>query len=191
MPNAYKRSLDLNGDGCLTDEERDEDGDLLTNYDELSGRMVPGYWKAKYAEEIGGTPHENGLDWLDPDSDGDGTVDGIDDQDFDDYLNIEELTRGIRSVSETVDVPQLNPDGTPVRNANGDPIVDKVPKYPVGTTGLWVNPFNPCYPDTNSKNCDRVRPINQEWTIEDPKAKNQWPVPSGPQPPSHLIPRPY
>jgi hypothetical protein len=191
MPSAYKRSLDLNGDGCLTDEERDEDGDLLTNYDELSGRMVPGYWKAKYAEEIGGTPHENGLDWLDPDSDGDGTVDGIDDQDFDDYLNIEELTRGIRSVSETVDVPQLNPDGTPVRNANGDPIVDKVPKYPVGTTGLWVNPFSPCYPDTNSKNCDRVRPINQEWTIEDPKAKNQWPVPSGPQPPSHLIPRPY
>ena len=91
MPNAYKRSLDLNGDGCLTDEERDEDGDLLSNYDELSGRMVPGYWKAKYPDEVGGTPYENGLDWLDPDSDGDGTIDGLDDQDFDDYLNIEEL----------------------------------------------------------------------------------------------------
>ena len=75
--------------------------------------------------------------------------------------------------------------------ANGDAIIDKVPKYPVGITGLWVNPFNPCYPDTSSRSCDRVRPIGQEWTIEDPEAKNQWPVPSGPQPPSHLIARPH
>jgi hypothetical protein len=153
--------------------------------------MVPGYWKAKYSEEVGGTPYDNGLDWLDPDSDGDGTIDGLDDQDFDDYLNIEELTRGIRSVTETVDVPRLNPDGTPVRNTNGDPIVDKVPKYPVGITGLWVDPFNPCKPDTSSRSCDRVRPIGETWTIEDPEAKNQWPVPSGPQPPSHLIARPH
>ena len=30
----------------------------------------------------------------------------MDDQDLDDFLNAEELKRGIRSVSETVDVPR-------------------------------------------------------------------------------------
>ena len=93
--------------------------------------------------------------------------------------------RGIRSVSETVDVPRLNPDGTPVRNANGDPIVDKVPKYPVGTTGLWVNPFNPCYPDTDSRSCDRVRPIGQELDHrgpggQEPVAGPEWPAAAEP-----------
>ena len=37
MPNATSAST-ANGNGCLTDEERDEDNDMLTNDDELSGR---------------------------------------------------------------------------------------------------------------------------------------------------------
>ena len=35
-----------------------------------------------------------GTDWLDNDTDGDGVVDGLDDQDYDDFLNVEELSRG-------------------------------------------------------------------------------------------------
>jgi hypothetical protein len=39
VPTAYEKTLDLDGDHCLTDDERDEDGDWLTNYDATSGRM--------------------------------------------------------------------------------------------------------------------------------------------------------
>jgi hypothetical protein len=36
----------------------------------------------------------NRLNWLDPDTDGDGTMDGADDEDFDGVSNIEEITAG-------------------------------------------------------------------------------------------------
>ena len=41
---------DLNGDGFLTDDEKDVDGDGLTNWDEAHGRMVPPWWQAAYPE---------------------------------------------------------------------------------------------------------------------------------------------
>ncbi len=37
-------------DGKLSDNERDEDADGLTNYDEATGRMTPGYWSGCYSE---------------------------------------------------------------------------------------------------------------------------------------------
>ena len=41
---------DLNGDGFLTDDEKDIDGDGITNWDEAHGRMVPPWWQAAYPE---------------------------------------------------------------------------------------------------------------------------------------------
>ncbi len=114
-------------DGCLDDAERDEDGDFLTNFDEAHGGMTRRTWwgsvygEALYKETFTGT------DWLDADSDGDGVVDGLDDQDGDDFLNVEELNRGPKSNSST--------------GARAD------------RAGLWVDPFNPCLPAINSASC--------------------------------------
>ena len=120
------------GDGCLDDAERDEDGDFLTNWDETVGPLGDGeagraFWKGNYEEPAFKTLY-SGTDWLDADSDGNGVVDGLDDQDHDDFLNVEEVTRGARSRTKD------NKDGGSRR-------------------GLWVDPFNPCLPSPNSRTC--------------------------------------
>ncbi|HEX6025384.1 MAG TPA: IPT/TIG domain-containing protein [Solirubrobacter sp.] len=86
---------DLDGDGRLSDDEMDVDGDGLINYDEAHGRMIPGYWAGVYEKEVPYTAWVNFLppDYLTPDSDGDGIVDALDDQDDDSFVNIVELSR--------------------------------------------------------------------------------------------------
>ena len=96
--NPDLQRLDLDHDGYLTDDEKDADGDLLGNWDEYGGRMQPAWWTATYTNEkqyLGG----NGASVLsttslvDPDTDGDGVLDGLDDQDHDGYANRDELDR--------------------------------------------------------------------------------------------------
>jgi hypothetical protein len=158
-------SLDTSGNGCLDDSERDEDGDYLTNAEEVATMMsAPTWWSGIYTE-VGFRTVYKGTNWLDPDSDGDTVVDGLDDQDFDDFLNIEEMRRGRQSVDK---------DGV----ATGI------------TTGLWVNPFNPCLPWTSSRTCPVGIPLNGPvWAPfvapgQDP-IKPRWPLWSGSTPPAH------
>ena len=76
---------DFDGDGHLSDNERDADGDRFSNWDEYNGRMTPKVWA---------NPNEyHGLDPLDPDSDGDGVRDDRDDIDHDDFDNFYELSK--------------------------------------------------------------------------------------------------
>ncbi|HET6448954.1 MAG TPA: hypothetical protein VFG31_07565 [Conexibacter sp.] len=84
---------DLNGDGFLTDDEKDIDADGLTNWDEAHGRMVPPWWQAAYPSEVPYTLTYLQTDWLDPDTDGDTLIDGLDDVDHDGYANAAEVTR--------------------------------------------------------------------------------------------------
>jgi hypothetical protein len=84
---------DIDGDGYLSDNERDEDADGLTNYDESHGRMLLAYWNSCYAGEKPYHTAYAGTDLVDPDSDGDGVRDGADDQDHDDIPNLDELSR--------------------------------------------------------------------------------------------------
>ena len=93
VPNTH---LDIDNDGELTDDEKDFDGDRLSNWVEANGPLQPTWWKLvkPYKDE---TPYFNaydGADYLDPDTDGDGRIDGEDDQDFDGYDNIFEIWRG-------------------------------------------------------------------------------------------------
>jgi hypothetical protein len=84
---------DLNGDGFLTDDEKDIDGDGLTNWDEAHGRMLPPWWQSAYPDEL---PYQLGYqqtNWLDPDTDGDTLNDGPDDVDHDGFANADELDR--------------------------------------------------------------------------------------------------
>jgi hypothetical protein len=86
----------------LSDDEKDSDGDRLGNWDEAHGRMNPAFWPANYPGESQFSPFYSHLstpmyvqpDYLDPDTDGDGVLDGDDDQDHDAINNVAELNRG-------------------------------------------------------------------------------------------------
>lgn len=84
---------DMSGDGFLTDDEKDVDGDGLTNWDEQHGRMTPEWWTAIVDDEKPFTVTFLKTDWLDRDTDGDGLLDGPDDVDHDGYSNAGEVQR--------------------------------------------------------------------------------------------------
>jgi hypothetical protein len=91
---AGKAYLDLNGDGKLSDDERDVDNDGLGNWVEAHGPLSDqSWWSAIYEGEKAYGVTFAGTDWLDPDTDGDGLIDGLDDQDHDGYNNITETSR--------------------------------------------------------------------------------------------------
>jgi hypothetical protein len=127
-------SLDTDGalhpnHGCLSDEERDEDGDFLSNREENNTMMTgPAFVQALFSEPAFKTLF-GGTDPMDADTDGDGIVDGMDDEDQDDFWNVEEIDRGTESSVEAGD--------TAVR------------------TGLWVDPYNPCLPAIHSRSCPK------------------------------------
>jgi hypothetical protein len=127
---------DYDGDGMTAYEEyrgwKHKTG--LTNFEEAHGKLSSPEWWATAMNEPAFQSAYLGTEWLDADSDSDGTVDGLDDQDYDDFLNVEELYRG-----------------TPVR--------DKDNAWTQVDTGLWVDPFNPCLPAYESRTCPTYMPL--------------------------------
>ncbi|MCZ4495152.1 MAG: hypothetical protein JWP53_4083 [Conexibacter sp.] len=130
--------LDLDGDGNLTDDERDEDGDGLSNQVEFNYRGTQAWWAAivwhyqphstvagriDYVEPAYGQRAFSNLDPVDGDSDGDGVPDGADDQDNDGWSNFAEM-----QLSRT-------------------------------DIGYRVHPFNPCLPDPHARTCSRWLPM--------------------------------
>lgn len=137
---ANGSALDINGDGFLTDDEKDADNDALTNYDESHGRMTSGWWQAATQNNTPAEPPFFGREgtqvmsetsMTDPDTDGDGLPDGADDQDQDGYPNVAELSRALA----------LTPSGQ----------------------HLMVNPYNPCLPDFRSRVCTLHPPFENPW----------------------------
>ena len=138
----------------LADDERDEDADGLTNFEETHGRLHPGVLGGCYSMEAP-TRRYAGTQVDDADSDGDGVRDGADDQDHDDLPNLMELSRFAASG---------HIDWQPVARAAS--ARDRVPRGRRATATasltprtqpprVWgrVNPFNPCLPATNSRTC--------------------------------------
>ena len=168
-PFAAGYSIDRDGDGCLTDDERDEDNDFLTNTEELANALSSiSWWTAVYDTENPFRIAYTGTNWLDGDTDGDGVVDGIDDQDHDDFWNVEEIERGSASIDD-----------------EGDPTG--------ATGGLWVNPFNPCLPWPDSRTCPRGVPVSAAIWAPFPNAEGElpeprWPLWPGPGAPTHPDP---
>jgi IPT/TIG domain/Bacterial TSP3 repeat len=120
----------LANDQRLTDDERDADGDGLNNWDEIRGRLSLYRW-AKWTELYttdGATPMQFlEPDYLLADSDGDGLLDGADDQDRDDVTNLAEVTNPFATSGAKLYRPTDNPD----------------PRHP----------FDPCKPDPLSPKC--------------------------------------
>jgi hypothetical protein len=152
-PAEVAGTADLDGDGFISDDERDEDADGLSNYDEAHGRMLPQYWSTCYSEEVPYRIAYAGTNLADRDSDGDGIPDGADDQDHDDIPNVMELSRVL--ASHVYDAK------------NG--IECKKPDPPVGAatpiqrhSNLYgrMNPYNPCLPAEWSRTCTRHHDLN-------------------------------
>jgi hypothetical protein len=142
-------ALDMNDDGTLRDDERDADADGLGNWDEASGRMTEAWWPAQHDGEI--EPKESqypDIDFLDnedtapwfdapadSDLDGDGVLDGQDDNDHDGLSNMFEVRR---------------PD---------DWIADAIVGFPTAANPwAYTNPFNPCKP-FDSERCHSHPPF--------------------------------
>jgi hypothetical protein len=140
--------LDIDQNGVLSDDERDADADGLGNWDEVRGRMTEEWWPAAHDGE--NEPKESkypDLDFLDnedtapwynahtdPDMDGDGVVDGLDDNDHDGLSNQFEVNRP------------------------SDWLMDAILTDPPVNPWAYTNPFNPCKP-FNSERCHSHPPF--------------------------------
>ena len=138
--------LDMDMDGFLGDDDKDADGDGLGNWDEWHGRLNPDYWAAKYKDEKAFFDRPENqmmarLNAIDPDVDGDGLMDGNDDQDHDDWTNIQERERD--TPAETFG-PLI-----------GNPLA-------LGAV-LAINPYNPCLPYKDSRSCTEHPPFQNPW----------------------------
>lgn len=163
-PTGALAYLDGNGDGQLTDDEKDYDGDGLPNWTERYGQMTPEWWAAKYDKETPyGLSRYAQTDWLNPDTDGDGLPDGADDVDHDGYSNLQEYDReraGLWTNPFNPCLPQWRRPGPgvqggsptcsthiPFHNAwepwGQDGLVPLEPDYPGATTG---HPYYAPYP---------------------------------------------
>jgi hypothetical protein len=135
----------MDGNGKLSDDERDGDGDGLTNWDEAHGRMLQEWWDSTYD---GATfPLETryintfpGVSIFDPDTDGDGIKDGADDQDHDGLSNQFEVARPANwfRLSDGT-IPGIW--GREYLDPNGYPFDD-----PMANPWARVQPYNPCKP---------------------------------------------
>jgi len=139
---------DYDSDGFLSDDERDEDADGLTNFDEIRSRMTSEYWASCYGSETPFPVVYAGTYATDGDSDGDGVRDGADDQDHDDIPNLMELSR--LAASGLWDAAP----GFTCKPAEGLP---SPPDTHHPTAYGRVNPYNPCLPASWSRTCPRHR----------------------------------
>jgi hypothetical protein len=145
------------GDGQLDDAERDADNDGLSNWDEANGRMTQDWWTGEYKKTEKVYPLTyGGVSMVDPDSDGDGVLDGADDQDHDGLSNQFEVARPWDW--EATYVSTLH-DGTSLATTTPNPYAR-------------VQPYNPCKP-VYSATCHRHIPFNyyadtEDWQGPDP-----------------------
>lgn len=163
--------MDMDGDGTLSDDEKDADGDQLTNWDESHGKMTQTWWDKTYGKDPFNEKRYP-LEFLqpeidDPDTDGDTILDGNDDQDHDGLSNIFEVSRppnwSTTYVSDTHNAP--------------DPGTGNLPSG----SNPWarVQPFNPCKP-VRSPKCHLHPPFDYYGDDEDwssPPAPAGVPVP--------------
>lgn len=165
LPLSYSDGNQRTGGGTTLDSYKDVDGDGASNFDEVAGPLSgPGFWTAwvkdnnigcakDYVESTYPGPNYQGLSFVDPDSDGDGILDGADDIDHDGLTNLEESR-------------YVNTDGSvSVRRSDWCTVYVSVGPGDPHTGGVGADryartdPFNPCKP-VNSDACHKFVPLN-------------------------------
>jgi len=163
---AFPATYNLWSDGAWRDDERDADGDGLSNWLESArGPGRPSYWtgywsvdsrsiepwkKTEYCGERPGDFDQRpfaALDLADGDVDGDTLLDGEDDQDNDDVNNITELYEVVYD---------LDGNGQPAWCGKAPGLI---PTISFGGGDRAINPFNPCAPDPLSRTCPPYIPF--------------------------------
>jgi hypothetical protein len=159
---------DEDGNGYISDDEKDVDGDGLSNYVEAHGPLSnSGWWDAwindkvnKCTDDYTESPYPGpvfaGTDFTKKDSDGDGLADGADDIDHDGYTNAQETFRPAGWCAHYTSMAV--PLGT-VAVAGPPAVVHDNPK-------ARVQPFNPCKP-TYSDFCHQHPPTGYYKDKED------------------------
>ena len=176
---AFPATYNLHDDADWRDDERDADGDGLSNWlESVNGPSRPSWWAGYWQVEVRSiepwkktgycTPEQRpgdfaqrpfaNLDLADPDVDGDSLLDGEDDQDNDDWNNITELYEVVYDLDEngTQPVPGLhyvNPAWCGLKPDGVIPSVDR------GGVDWAVNAFNPCAPDPAARTCPSYIPF--------------------------------
>jgi hypothetical protein len=166
---SFPATYNLFGDGAWRDSERDADSDGLANWLESArGPSTNDWWKGwfgskRFAPTVEPWRQKSycgyrfghfdmrpfaDFDMADGDVDGDSLLDGEDDQDNDDVINIVELY-------ET----EYDLDG------NGQPafcgwVAGVVPTIEFGGVTAPVNAMNPCVPNEKSRTCQDFIPFN-------------------------------
>lgn len=164
-------AFDQDPDGFVSDDERDEDADGLSNFDEVRSRMQPEYWDRCYQKETQYPVKFAGTSHVDADSDNDGVRDGADDQDHDDLPNVMELSRIAASNLDDTngnvgmierDIGEEAPpilfyayNGPGFAPCTPDEDLPAPPETWHADVYGQVHPFNPCLPDTGSRSCGR------------------------------------
>jgi hypothetical protein len=147
---------DWDYDGILSDDEKDFDGDGLANfYESIGSDLLP--WEPPFP----GTVQPN---IGDPDTDGDGILDGWDDQDHDDVSNIAELSAGTWAMNPCDPVPSrtcprwLEDEAKPKKPKNEciSRTFDTEP--PGGGFVKWASPSD-SVPDEDSGYCSQYPPV--------------------------------
>lgn len=161
---AEQQLYDIDRDGWLSDEERDEDADGLNNFVEDGGVLsAASWWDSCYGGDAREKPYYiryDGTQFDDADTDGDGVRDGADDQDHDDLPNIMELSR---IAASGLDDRQAGTAGCTMDETIKDALPDDPPFYNHETAYGRVQPFNPCLPDARSRTCNRYPSFSGGW----------------------------
>lgn len=147
---------------AVEDDEKDADLDGLNNWAEANGWMRQTWWRTVFSDE---QPYPfrgfQDLDPVDADVDGDGCIDGLDDQDADDWPNWtehgEHYTTWFDGASQWA---LFTPVGDyPSWRGWADGV-------PAGPAPFAAHPFNPCLPETTSRTCSKyVNPTYPPFTL--------------------------
>jgi hypothetical protein len=166
---AEVNPADYDANGYVSDAERDEDADGLSNYEEVRGTLLAAYWSTCYKLEKPFPITYAGTAANDPDSDGDSVLDGADDQDHDDVPNLMELSRisasGYDDREGGIDCKVDNSLLLP-RDLDGDGQPDAQVLNHSDAYGR-VNPFNPCLPFRDARTCPRFVEFGNEFAPDD------------------------
>jgi hypothetical protein len=136
---------------AIEDDEKDADQDGLNNWSEFNGWMQQSWWRGVYPGE---KPYPlrgfQDLDPFEPDVDGDGCLDGLDDQDADDWANWTEhgqhATTWFDGATQRKQFASIG-DFPSWNGWANDALTGPLP--------FAAHPFNPCLPETTSRTCSK------------------------------------